>query len=108
MSFGASYTDDLDNGRIRFIDDENITVDNMFNRLLRRKGLVQKFLGMKELRSAITKDFGNNMSAKFQFKHSQFETFNPLPHSRMFSNRDRNVLNSEIGIKFRFAPRKSD
>jgi hypothetical protein len=103
-SVGASYTDDLDNGRIRFIDDENITVDNMFNRLLRRKGLVQKFLGMKELRTSLTKDFGNNMSAKFQFKHSQFETFNPLPHSRMFSNRDMNVLNSELGIKFRFAP----
>jgi len=103
-SFGASYTDDLDNGRIRFIDDENITVDNIFNRILRRKGLVQKFLGMQELRTTVSKDFDNNMSLKLQYKHTEYETFNPLPSSRMFSNRDRTVLNSEIGLKYRFAP----
>ena len=104
LSIGASYTDDLDNGRIRFIDDENITVDNIFNRMLRRKGLVQKFLGVKEVRTTVAKDFQNNMSVKLQFKHSEYETFNPLPHSNMFSNRGVNVLNSEIGFKYRFAP----
>jgi hypothetical protein len=104
LSIGASYTDDLDNGHIRFIDDENITVDNIFNRMLRRKGLVQKFLGVKEVRTTVAKDFQNNMSVKLQFKHGEYETFNPLPHSNMFSNRGVNVLNSEIGLKYRFAP----
>lgn len=103
-NFGASYTDDLDNGRIRFIDDENATIDNIFNRLLRRKGLPQKFLGLQELRAYFGKDWSNNLSAKTSFIHSSFETYQPLPHSRFFTNKNHRVINSEFGIKLRYAP----
>jgi hypothetical protein len=103
-AFGASYTDDLDNGRIRFVDDENITVDNMFNRILRRKGIVQKFLGLKEFKSSISKRWENNISADLVFKNTNYETFHPLPSRRTFSYSNDQIINSELALKMRFAP----
>jgi len=46
LSTEFSYLNDLDNGRVRF-NEEDITIDNIFSQILRRPGIPQNFLGKK-------------------------------------------------------------
>lgn len=103
-SVGASYINDLDNGRIRFNDDDNVTIDNMFSRLLRRQGIKQKFIGVKEWRGFIAKDITKTFSAQFKFTRTIYNTYTPLPASNTFSLNGEDIASSEFGLKFRYAP----
>lgn len=104
LKVNASYTDDLDNGKTR-TSDEDASTDNMFSQLIRRSYIKQKFIGIKEYKLAVTKEWENNVSAQLNYVRSDFETFHPLPHKKFFSKRlDDKLINSEVGLKIRFAP----
>jgi hypothetical protein len=99
----ASYIHDLDNGKGRY-NDEDVTVDNMFNQLLRRKGIRQKFLQIEEVKTSITKEWKNKLSAQLFMSRSEYETFLPLPDRHSVSLNDDAIINAEIGLKLRYAP----
>jgi len=102
---GASYTNDLDNGRIKYNDDDDATVDNLFSQLIRRQNITQKFLGIEEYKVSITKDLPYNFSTQLSFNRNNYRTFGPLPSQILFSpGGDNDVINSEISFKVRFTP----
>ncbi|NCT93728.1 MAG: carboxypeptidase-like regulatory domain-containing protein [Chitinophagaceae bacterium] len=105
ITFFSSYTNDLDNGRVRY-NDEDITTDNLFSQLIRRPGVPQKFLGVEEVKFAVTKEWPNKLSVQPFFTRSDFETFAPLPPRRTLLRRaaQQNITNAEIGLKIRYAP----
>ncbi|MHA4811348.1 DUF5686 and carboxypeptidase-like regulatory domain-containing protein [Flavitalea flava] len=99
-----SYTHDLNNGRARN-NGEDMTTDNMFSQLIRRPGIRQKFLLEDEIRIAVKKEWINKFSAQVSYSRTNYETFNPLPPKKMISNnQDNAILNSELGLKLRYAP----
>jgi hypothetical protein len=103
-SVHASYTQDLDNGRVRN-NDEDITTDNLFSQLIRRPGIRQKFLLEKEVRMWVQKDWGNVFSARLSFTRTDYTTFAPLPPKEMFSTKaDHTIVSSEVGLKLRYSP----
>ncbi|MEO7531803.1 MAG: DUF5686 family protein, partial [Sediminibacterium sp.] len=100
----GSYTHDLDNGRTRY-NDEDITTDNIFSQLIRRKGVPQKFLGVDEIKIAVTKEWKNKFSVQPFFTRTEYETFNPLPTTRsLLRAAQEYIVNSEIGAKLKYAP----
>lgn len=100
-----SYTHDLDNGRSRY-NDEDITTDNLFSQLIRRPGIPQKFLGIDEIKLAVTKEWKNKFSVQSFITRLEYETFNPLPATNSLWNRlaQNHIVNTELGVKFRYAP----
>ena len=102
--FGA-YTHDLDNGRTRY-NDEDITTDNIFSQLIRRPGVPQKFLGVDEVKIAVTKEWKTKFSVQPFFTRTQYTTYTPLPStSSLFSSAtQQNITSSELGMKLRYAP----
>jgi hypothetical protein len=101
----TSYTHDLDNGRTRY-NDEDITTDNIFSQLIRRHGVPQKFLGVDEVKFAVTKEWKSKFSVQPFFTRTAYETFNPLPTARSLFNHasQENIVSSELGLKLRYAP----
>jgi hypothetical protein len=105
VSIFASYTHDLDNGRTRY-NDEDITTDNIFSQLIRRPNVRQKFLGVDELKLSMTKEWKSKFSVQPFFTRTEYETFNPLPNTRMLLTHafQDELISSELGVRFRYAP----
>jgi hypothetical protein len=104
-SIHASYTQDLDNGRLRN-NDEDITTDNLFSQLIRRPGIRQKFLQEKEAKAWIKKVWGSIFSAQLSFSVTDYQTFHPLPPKEVFTynNPDNMIVTSELGLRLRYSP----
>jgi hypothetical protein len=103
-SVHASYTQDLDNGRIRNEDDD-ITTDNLFSQRIRRPGIRQKFLMEKEAKVWVKKEWGSVFSAQVSFSRTDYQTYAPLPPKDMLtSNPEHSIVTSEAGLKLRYAP----
>ena len=100
----ASYTNDLDNGRIRYNDDDDATTDNMFSQLIRRQNIRQKFLGIEAYKIGVSKVWPNQISTELSFNNSDYHTFGYLPSQVFFSRNGQSVINSELDFKIRFAP----
>ncbi|KAI9451710.1 hypothetical protein F5148DRAFT_1289969 [Russula earlei] len=103
-TIGAAYTDDLDNGHVRFNDDEDVTIDNLFSRLIRKRNIPQKFLGIKEYKMSIGKEWPNNFSAQVTFNRTDYNVYNPLPDSVHLSIDGNGINNSAFDLKLRYAP----
>ena len=99
----GSYTEDLDNGRARY-NDEEVTTDNMFSQLIRRQGIKQKFMLVNEIKFAATKEWPNAFSIQPFVLRTSYETFAPLPHKDSLFVSGKDVTAGEIGIKLRYAP----
>ncbi|MFY8128319.1 MAG: DUF5686 family protein [Chitinophagaceae bacterium] len=105
FSIGASYTNDLDNGRIRFSEDD-ATIDNVFNQLLRRKGIPIKFINYIDTRFTATQELGNGLTIAATLHQTEYDALQPLPSTRFFSryNHRNAMINTEALLRFRFAP----
>ncbi len=100
----ASYTHDLDNGRTRY-NDEDITTDNIFSQLIRRQGIPQKFLGVEEIKLAVTKEWRSKFSVQPFFTNTKYETYTPLlATDSLLRVGQRTIISSEFGLKLRYAP----
>lgn len=103
-NISAYYLHDLDNGRARF-NDEDVSTDNMFSQLLRRKGIKQKFIMRDEFKLSVTKSWPSGFSLQPSFTRSDFETFQPLPPKKLFSlSENEEVINTSLGLTIRYAP----
>lgn len=104
-SFLTSYTDDLDNGRIRYNDDDDATVDNMFSQLIRRQGIKQKFIGIKEWKFGLIKEWEKRFTSLIAISNANYTTYGPLPAQSFFTLKGNNsVINTELSLKLRYAP----
>jgi len=100
----ASYTNDLDNGRIKYNEDDDATVDNLFSQLIRRQGIRQKFLGVEEYKFALVKEWPNRFAAQIAFTNTGYVTYGLLPSQSLFALKGDRVINSEASVKLRYAP----
>jgi hypothetical protein len=101
FSAEASYLKDLDNGRVRF-SEEDITTDNIFSQLFRRPGIPQKFLGIEEFKLNFTKDWESGISNNLILSRTDYEPYTPLPNRNSFT--DGRIVNANILYRFRYAP----
>jgi hypothetical protein len=76
----------------------------MFSRLIRRPGIKQKFLQVDEIKTSVTREWLNNMSAQVILSRSAYETFNPLPPKEQIGFNHKDLINTEMGLRFRYAP----
>jgi hypothetical protein len=97
----GSYINDLDNGKIKF-NDEDVTTDNLFSQLIRRPNIPQKFLGIQEYKIGFGKEWPSSFSVNSFFSKIDYRTYTPLPSTGALS--DNPIINSEMVLKFRYAP----
>jgi hypothetical protein len=102
-SVASAYTNDLDNGRVRYSEDD-ATLDNVFNQILRRKGIPQKFLGFKEFKLGVSKDWINGFGVLASMNNTTYATFDPLPKPQTFEASKDKFINTEAMLRFRYAP----
>jgi len=100
----ASYINDLDNGKIKY-DDEDVTTDNLFSQLIRRSGIPQKFLAIQEYKAGFAKEWNNHVTVTSFLSRIDYDTHLPLPTPRSLS--DDPLINTEWVVKFRYAPGES-
>jgi len=67
-------------------------------------GIRQKFLQVDEIKTSVTKEWQNNLSAQLIFSRSNYETFNPLPPKWQIAVNQKDLINSDLGIRLRYAP----
>jgi len=101
LSVEVSYLNDLDNGRVRFSEDD-ITTDNIFSQLFRRPGISQKFLGIEEYKLKLSKDWESGISNTIIFTRTNYEPYTPLPNKITFTN--GSIVNTNLQYRFRYAP----
>jgi hypothetical protein len=101
FSAEASYLKDLDNGRVRFSEDD-ITTDNIFSQLFRRPGIPQKFLGIEEYKLNFTKEWESGISNSIIISRTDYEPYTPLPNKNNFT--DGKIINANLLYRFRYAP----
>jgi hypothetical protein len=102
-TFAGGYVHDLDNGRVRY-NDEDPTTDNLFSQLIRRPGVKQKFLLVDEVKGSVMKEWENNFSAQVILSRSAYEPFQPLPPKTQIGYEQKDLLNTELAMRFRYAP----
>jgi len=103
-SIQASYTHDLDNGKVR--DDGAVTTDNLFSQFIRRPGIRQKFIMVDEVRMGVGKEWSNHFSARLLLSRTGYTTFNPLPPIKMIARNanTKEIVSTELGLRLRYAP----
>jgi len=101
LSTELSYLNDLENGRVRF-GEEDVTTDNIFSQMFRRPGIPQKFLGIKEYKWGINKEWESGLSNHIILNRSEYEPYTPLPNKNQFT--DGKIINSAILYRIRYAP----
>lgn len=103
-SIFTSFKDDLDN-RQRGFNGEEVSLDNIFGQVVRRRGIPQKFIREREMKFSVSKKLPMNFSVEGTFLHSSFSTMSPLPPHKIFlpENKSGNVVNAEWQLKVRYA-----
>ena len=102
-TINGSYIKDLDNGRIRY-SEEDATHDNIFNQILRRKGIPQKFLGLQEIKAFVSKEWPSSFSIRTSLTRNLYTGFVALPGYLEFSEKTNKIINTEGIVRFRYAP----
>ena len=103
-SIQASYLHDLENGRVRFSEEDN-SIDNIFSQTLRRPGIPQKFLDEREVKFNITNDLKSGISHAFTFTNTIYEPFTPLPSIQDLNNGNiKQFISTDIMYRIRYAP----
>lgn len=103
-SIELSYLKDLDNGRVRF-NEEDISIDNIFSQTLRRKGIPQKFLGEKEVKATLLKEWSSGLSNSITFTRVDYDPYTPLPSRSTFKDGNNlQIINFDLMYRIRYAP----
>lgn len=104
VSTDVSYLKDLENGRVRF-DEEDMSIDNIFSQLFRRPNIPQKFLGLQEFKASVLKEWESGISNSITFTRSEYDPYTPLPDKYSFINGEQLKLNNaDIMYRIRYAP----
>ena len=103
-SIQASYLHDLENGRVRFSEEDN-SIDNIFSQTLRRPGIPQKFLDEREIKFNITKELKSGLSHALTLTNTNYEPFTPLPSKQDLNNGNiEQFISTELMYRIRYAP----
>lgn len=100
-SLNASYLNDLDNGKIKY-NDEDVTTDNLFSQIIRRPNIPQKFLGVEEYKFGFAKEWASHFSITSFISRMDYIAYAPLPSNVLFA--DHPIINTELVLKLRYAP----
>ncbi len=104
LSSELSYLKDLDNGRVRF-NEEDLTIDNIFSQILRRPGIPQKFLGEEEYKASLLKEWDNGWSNSITMARVDYEPYTPLPSKSSLNNgKYLQIINTDFLYRIRYAP----
>lgn len=104
VTIQLSYVNDLDNGRVRF-NEEDISIDNIFSQILRRPTIPQKFLGEEEYKASITKEWESGISNSFTLARTDYSPYIPLPSNTINQNGKKEaIVNSDLMYRIRYAP----
>jgi hypothetical protein len=104
ISAELSFLKDLDNGRVRF-SEEDVTIDNIFSQVLRRRGIPQKFLGEEEFKLKVNKEWTSGLSNSITFSRVNYEPHTPLPiRSTLTNGHNLMIINSDVMYRIRYAP----
>lgn len=99
-----SYTSDLDRS-INYYDE--VATDNILSTLVRKRYLPWKLAFVKDARFEHFKEYYSGFSHEITLLHKEFQPYAPLPYEGIFSDAKGNptnqVINSEVGIHFRYA-----
>jgi len=99
-----SYLNDLDNGRVRF-SEEDVSIDNIFSQILRRPTIPQKFLGEVEFKASFTKEWESGISNSLTLARTEYNPYSPLPSKTIFQNGTNSaIINSDLMYRIRYAP----
>ncbi len=99
-----SYLNDLDNGRVRF-NEEDQSIDYIFSQILRRPGIPQKFLGEREFKMAVTKEWESGISNTLTLARTDYSPYTPLPTNTINQNgKSEMIVNSDLMYRIRYAP----
>ena len=103
VSTQFSYLKDLDNGRVRF-NEEDVSIDNIFSRILRRD-IPQKFLGQEEFKATITKEWESGLSNSLTINRVEYDPYSPLPRRSVFrTGKNLQIINTDLMYRIRYAP----
>jgi hypothetical protein len=98
------YLNDLDNGRVRF-NEEDASTDNIFSQALRRPTIPQKFLGQKEIKFNVTKEWNSGFSNSLSLTRTDFEPYTPLPGKNSIGDGNyKEIVSADIMYRIRYAP----
>ncbi len=99
-----SYLNDLDNGRVRF-SEEDVSIDNIFSQILRRPTIPQKFLGEEEFKVSFTKEWESGISNSLTLARTEYNPYTPLPSKTIYQNGTNiAIVNSDLMYRIRYAP----
>jgi hypothetical protein len=100
----ASYASDVDRS-INYYSE--VATDNILSSLVRKQYLPFKLAFVKDTRLEYFKEYYNGFSHEISLIHKDFNPYLPLPSAGIFhddhGNPSDNVVNTEIGIKVRYA-----
>ena len=103
-SLQGSYLHDLDNGRVRF-SEEDVSIDNIFSQALRRPGIPQKFLDEREIKFNVTKEMKSGFTHAITLTNTIYEPFTPLPSLQDLNNDNiQKFITTDIMYRIRYAP----
>lgn len=102
MYLYGSYVSDLDNGSSYY---DEVGTDNIFTLAIRKGGVPQKFLMVKEKRFEFYKEYFSGFSHHLSVIQKKYRPFLPLPGINNFpTNGSTEALNNfEVGVKLRYA-----
>lgn len=104
ITLQLSYLNDLDNGRVRF-NEEDQSIDNIFSQLLRRPGIPQKFLGEEEFKMVAAKEWESGLSNSLTLARTDYSPYTPLPTTTINQNGKKElIVNSDLMYRIRYAP----
>jgi len=104
IALQLSYLNDLDNGRVRF-SEEDASIDNIFSQTLRRPTIPQKFLGIEEMKASFSKEWTTGLSNQWTLARTEYNPFTPLPSKTIYKNGvNQAIINTDLMFRVRYAP----
>ncbi len=100
----ASYTSDIDR-TVNYYD--KVSNDNIFSVAVRKKGIPQKLIFVRDARLEYYKEYYNGFSHMLTFLNKEYDPYNPLPAGDIFRDDEgmpsNSIINTEINLRVRYA-----
>lgn len=104
MYIYASYTHDIDRSTNYY---DEVSSDNIFSVAVRKKNIPWKLAFANEARLEFFKEYYSGISHQITFLHKQFNPYEPLPSTTIFTDGNGapagSVISSEVNVKLRYA-----
>lgn len=100
----ASYTADIDR-TVNYYD--KVSYDNIFSVAVRKKGIPQKLIFVRDARFEFYKEYFSGFSHMLTVLNKQYDPYSPLPDASIFKDETGNasstIVNTEVNVRLRYA-----